>query len=215
MRRSLLAAALLALVSTVPVMPATAADATVGVIGFHGNAQLRTFPCALSPHGPGPCTGDLRGGWHGHATGQIRGGAYDVSWTKDTGLYAAFTYWEHQCVEPSTILGGANGTGSATAGPGHIFGTWQDGNGLPRAITDVRATFAFVWTRVATGALLTFDSMLVDLNVSGIGWVRASSSALPAAAVFVPLSVSEIHQPTCSKPVSVEGIVAGEVTLTS
>lgn len=215
MRRNLAAAALALLISAgTQLVPAHAAS-NVGTVAFAGTASLPKFPCPVPPNGDGPCTGTLSGGWHGQATGDVNGGTYHVAWTRPEGLNATFSYYEHQCVEPSTVLGVATGTGYAYAGAGSITGDWQDANGLPRAITEVSAAFTFDWTRLATGALMTFRTIRLDINVNGKGWVRASQSATPALAVFVPLTISEIHQPTCARPVAISGQVAGEVTLTS
>ena len=216
MRRSLLTTALVLLVATAVGTPAGAAVPTnVGAVTFQGNAELETFPCPLPPNGDGPCTGTMQGGWQGSMTGETNGGRYEVVWARETGLSATFTYFEHQCVEPSTVLGGASGSGYAYAGPGRVSGTWQDASGLPLAITEVTALFDFDWSRVATGALLTFRSLRLYVNVIGIGWVRVASSAGLGTAVFVPLSLSEVHQPTCAQPVSISGTVVGDVPLTS
>ena len=213
MRRTFIGAVLAALAfSVLPASPASAV--AVGQIAFQGNAALPTFPCTPPPpFGTGPCHGTLDGQWSGEATGTVAGGEFHVTWIPQP-LHADFSYYELQCVEPSTLLGAAFGTGWATAGPGSIRGDWQGASGLPRAITDLRLDFRFQWTRVGTSAAITFSAFDLSANISGLGWQRLSYASPLATATFVPLTVDNVHPPTCLQPLTnVRGVVAGQVTL--
>jgi hypothetical protein len=195
-----------------PAVPASAAGN--GSIGFEGTAVLPTFPCP-SPYlyGTNPCNGTLSGGWTGHAAGQVAGGTFDVAWVNTTGLNSSFTYYELNCVEPSTVLGAAHGTGSAAAGPGQIRGDWQSTSGLARDITNVRLTFEFEWSRAGTTAVITFKSFDVVLSIAGLADQHVAIGAYPATATFVPETVDNPHPPTCSQPLTnVQGQVAGEAS---
>ncbi len=214
MRRILIGLALAVVLPLLPAGPAVASAA--GSIVVSGEATLPRFPCPPPYLGQEPCYGSFTGEWAGHAAGlDVGGGAYDVTWARLGGIEASFTYFELQCVEPSTVLGAAIGSGSATAGPGSVRGDWSGGPlELPRPITGVRLSFTFTWSRFGTTAVITLDTFLLEIEVAGVGWRVASQAAPPGTATFVPMTFTGVHQPSCAAPLTdVKGRIAGVLPL--
>lgn len=197
--------------------PALATTATSGEAAFQGSASLPTFPCQPpAPFGNGPCNGTFSGQWAGHLSGVSGTSPFDVEWSTinsaGTHVTASFTYAEWQCAEfAETILGIAQGTGTATVDPGQLQGKWQVvGESFARDIIGVNFTFSFKWTRVGTGAVLVLPSAVLQLNVSGIGWVTVITGLTQTGqAAFVPTTDGINGVPSCTNQGSISGVIAG------
>lgn len=204
--------------------PAAAVDAVAGDTTFTGTAFLPTFPCPTPLTSAGSCGGgSFSGWWTGHLTGLYDSAPFEVSWTTTPvttptpPVTATFSYGEFMCQGVETVLGGAAGSGSATAGPSQELGFWAGGaiGDLPRAITGVRLLFGFEWVRVANVAVLKITpGSTLDIEIAGLGWRTVSRSEQTGVATFVPVSASGTVLPSCDTPLSnVNGVITGDVTL--
>jgi hypothetical protein len=222
MRRIMRWAAVLALVAPLVVLSAPhahAASATTGDAVFSGTASLSTFPCQQPPpFGNGPCSGSFHGSWSGTLSGVAGTSPFQVAWSTSSpfSVQASFSYYELQCLDGTeTALGVAQGSGTASAGPGEVQGKLQNvGDTFPRDVTRVDVTYAFTWTRVGNAAAMSFTPLTVVLAVSGIGSVTVVNSAQNGAAVFAPLQSTGTGVPTCSNQwTNVTGDIAGNIPI--
>lgn len=216
-----LALALLTPIIGLGARPAGATTATVGSAVFRGTANLPTFPCPPPPpFGTGPCTGSFSGQWAGHIAGANGTNAFDVTWstldaTAPQVTVSNFQYAEWQCAGGTeTILGVAQGTGSAVVNPGQLQGKYQiPGETFARDIIGVQFNFFFQWTRLANAAVLVLPTATMQINVSGMGW-RTVITSIPQSGVaeFVPTSESGQGVPSCANPLTnVTGTIAGDL----
>lgn len=209
--------------------PASAAVTTTGNMTFHGTAFLPTFPCPPPPpFGTGPCTGNFTGHWAGHLAGVSGTNAFDVTWaTTPTPvltptssamiLVNSFQYAEWQCAaETETILGIAQGTGSADVVAGQLQGKWQQSNeAFARDITGITFTFSFKWTRIGNTAVLVLPTATLNLIVSGLpAQTVINNTQQVGAATFALTGSSNTVVPSCATPLTnVNGIIAGDLPL--
>ncbi len=206
--------------------PASATTAAAGSATFEGTAFLPKFPCPPPPpFGTGPCIGSFTGQWAGHVAGVSGTSPFDVTWStvpvsgsaSPAVVVSALTYAEWQCAaETETVLGIAQGSGTATVAPGQLQGKWQVvAEPFARDVVGVSLAFTFQWTRLGNTAALVFPSAVLQLNVSGLGWRTVISSALQGGvATFAPTSSSGGGVPSCTNPLTnVTGTIAGTVPL--
>lgn len=194
-----------------------------GDIVFRGDAALPRFPCEPPPpFGNGPCQGDFTGEWTGELVGTARADGdpepFQATWTSGPGgLSAEFIYAEWDCQEDlATVLGIAQGEGTAISGPGQVDGRWiVPGEAFPRAINAVALDFEFTWTRVLTGAVISISPTALRMDVSGLGWQTVVTDDQRALATFVPQqSGGTPHVPTCDDPLTnVTGTISGTVPI--
>lgn len=208
-------------ISAAALLPSPVAAATVatGDASFTGTASLPTFPCpSPPPFGTGPCNGSFSGSWSGNLSGVAGTSPFDVTWsTSGSGVSASFLYAEWQCAAGTeTVLGIAQGSGTATAGPGQLQGKWQvPGEPFARDITAVSLSFTFAWTRLATSSVLVLNTSTLTLTVSGIGTVTVLTGQQVGVAAFAPTSSSGVSGvPSCANPLTnVSGDIAGDIPL--
>jgi hypothetical protein len=186
----------------------------VGKAGFNGTASLPTFPCPPSANN---CDGTFSGDWQGTISGFSGPNEFTAAWATTTGgITATFDYWESSCLAGTeTILGGADGRGSASTKPGEAHGTWKaPGEMLPRNVIGVSITFEFLWDRVVNGAVLSLSPVSLTLNVEGLGPRTVLTEIQLGEAVFVPESSDNTPVPSCLTPLqNVHGRIAGTVDL--
>lgn len=192
-----------------------------GQIGFEGTARLPIFPCDRDPLAGSPCTeGSFSGNWSAHIGGTYGTSAFDVAWATASGeaISATFVYSEWDCFSGvETLLGFAQGSGSAVAEPGDVQGKWHvAGEALGRDITRVTMAFAFSWTRVLNAAQLVIEPTTLTVEVAGLGSrVVATGRQVGTAAFVVPVA-GGTAAPTCDQPLrDVEGRIAGVVDVAS
>jgi len=215
-------AAVAAIVAPLTLLSAPAAHAAVATTGdavFTGAATLSKFPCQPPyPFGNGPCSGTFAGAWSGQISGVDGTSPFDVAWSTSNAqsVQASFSYYELQCLDGTeTLLGVAQGSGVASAGPGQVQGKWQNpGDLFPRDVVGVSVSFGFSWTRVGNTAVMSFSPITAQLDVSGLGWVTVLTAAQNGTAVFAPLQSSGTGVPTCTNQwTNVSGDIEGDIPL--
>lgn len=181
LRTRILIGPALALVLVGAVPPAARADGGTG-LAFVGVANLPEFPCTPDPGEPA-CTGDFGGSISGELAGDKLGSVWTAT-LADGSIDADFTYND---AEGHCATGVATGTATVIAGAGHVVGTYDRGDILPRQVLGLWAQVDFTWDRVGPTAALTLGNGRVRLNVFGIGWIQVMTDSVgAAAATFVP-----------------------------
>lgn len=210
-----ISALMLALLSA-PMGTAGANDVATGSVAFTGRVGLPMFPCTPPEPDALPCEGT----WEGRFTGQFSGvdtiDGDGIPWVVelDTPGSAQFAYAD-------VVEGGLGCTGSMARGRLTFFGGLNQAWGayknsplVPSAISGARATFDFEWRREAATGPVVVTSLLLDINVKGIGWLNVIDderqvAVADAVATFLP------DQPgDCAggPPEALAGVIQGKLS---
>lgn len=191
----------------------TSGRRTAGAIAFRGRAHLPVFPCGSTCSG-----GSFQGDWTGSVAGTYDGAAFEAEWTtlSGTAVGAGFSYSEIACLQGvETLAGEANGSGSASAGPGQVLGYWEHALGVPFPIVGVTLNFGFHWERTANTAVIQLNPVSLTLDVAGLGGRTVVLGPQTGTAAFALTSADNATVPTCSTPLTnVRGEIAGTAPLT-
>lgn len=181
-----------------------------------GEARTPGTDCPPAPTGPRSCKGSWEGMYRGtfsgnHATEDDGHAPWwvVVQTPGEARLDYADPAPEHAC--DAAVL---RGVATFTGGVEQVYGLYDTGGPLPRAVVGIRMTLGFEWHRDRLAGPLVLTSLRMEVDVYGVGPLTVIDetqqvSVADAVAAFVP---HERGACVTSTPEVLEGVLSGSLS---